>query len=89
MRGKIERPNGVGLFKELLFIRPNVLGLHPTLNLKKNVKYFFVTFTSKKRKNYVYYSHQSTIELYFNIYRATLNNYSFTTQRRDLWQRFV
>jgi hypothetical protein len=40
MRGKIERPNGVGLFKELLFIKSYILGLHPTLNLKKNVKYF-------------------------------------------------
>jgi hypothetical protein len=40
MRGKIERPNRVGLFKELLFIKSYILGLHPTLNLKKNVKYF-------------------------------------------------
>jgi hypothetical protein len=40
MRGKIERPNGVSLFKELLFIRPYILGPHPTLNQKKNLKDF-------------------------------------------------
>jgi hypothetical protein len=49
MRGKIERPNGVGLFKELLFIRPNVLGLHPTLNQKKNVRYFLQFSGSTKK----------------------------------------
>jgi len=61
MRGKIERPNGVSLLKELLFIRPYVLGLHPALNPKKNVKYFFVTFSSLILKKGVYCNPYFTI----------------------------
>jgi hypothetical protein len=57
MGGKIERLNGAGLFKELLFIRPNVLGLHPTLNLKKNVNFFLV---------FVFLSHHTTFQVVIN-----------------------
>jgi hypothetical protein len=40
MREKINRPNGVSLLKEGLFGRPYVLGLHPTVYVSKNVKFF-------------------------------------------------
>jgi len=42
MCGKIVRPDGVGLFKKLLFIKPSVLGFSPTVNVSKNIKYFIL-----------------------------------------------